>query len=212
MPAEEGETADNHAPTIASDAALSNLLLVCGSYERLLYGLKPTTDSLNPEFVFPAHITCIKTLSLSTRFLATGSTDELVKMYDIKLRKEIGTLNHHTGSITSLAFFKKSHLLTASEDGTIGLVRSSDWELLKVLKGHTGAVNSLAVHPTGKVLLSAGADCTLKTWDLTRGVMSLSTVLQDSCLQVGWSVTGSHFTLLFDSSVEIHSLAEGCFV
>lgn len=95
------------------------------------------------------------------------------------MRKEVGTLNHHTGTITSLQFFKRSHLLTSSEDGTIGLLRCSDWELLKTLKGHVGTVHSIAVHPSGKVLLSVGVDLTLKTWDLTRGYFFLKKV---SCL------------------------------
>jgi len=40
------------------------------------------------------------------------------------------------GSITSLQFQDRTHLLSASDDGTICIWRTSDWECLKILKGH----------------------------------------------------------------------------
>ena len=38
-------------------------------------------------------------------------------------------------------------------------------------------MNSVAVHPTGKVALSVGKDRTLRMWDLMRGKGSASTKL-----------------------------------
>jgi protein MAK11 len=73
------------------------------------------------------------------------------------------------GTITSLVFPTRSHLLAASEDSTISLFRTRDWALLRSLKGHSGRVNSIDVHPSGKVALSVGKDKTLKMWDLMRG-------------------------------------------
>ena len=40
------------------------------------------------------------------------------------------------GSITALEFHKDTHLVSASEDGTVAIFRTSDWECLKVLHGH----------------------------------------------------------------------------
>ena len=73
----------------------------------------------------------------------------------------------HDGTITALAPVGTSHVLSAAADGRICVWRASDFAPLKTLKGHTGAVNALAVHPLGTVLLSAGHDRTLRTWDLT---------------------------------------------
>lgn len=81
------------------------------------------------------------------------------------------------GSITYLLFPSKSHLLSASEDGTLCLFRSRDWAVLRALKGHKGPVNCVAVHPSGKVALSVGKDRTLRMWDLMRGCGSASTKL-----------------------------------
>lgn len=73
------------------------------------------------------------------------------------------------GSITSLHFPSSSHLVSTSVDGTIALFRTSDWACLKALKGHSGRVNYVDVHPTGRVALSVGKDMTLRMWDLMRG-------------------------------------------
>jgi WD40 repeat protein len=40
------------------------------------------------------------------------------------------------GSVTALRFHAQTHLLSASEDGTVAVYRTSDWECLKVLRGH----------------------------------------------------------------------------
>lgn len=86
-------------------------------------------------------------------------------------------LSFVVGSITHLEFPSRSHLLSASEDGTLCLFRARDWSVLRSLKGHKGRVNCVAVHPSGKVALSVGKDRTLRMWDLMRGKGSASTKL-----------------------------------
>jgi protein MAK11 len=46
--------------------------------------------------------------------------------------------------------------------------------VLRSLKGHKGRVNSVSVHPSGKVALSVGKDRTLYMWDLMRGKRAAS--------------------------------------
>jgi protein MAK11 len=194
-------------PTDDSNTPLpTSFKVVAGSYEKLLYGLDGTVTvddqsnlqfHLKPIFIFPAHVSCIKSVAASPhggKWLATGSADEIVKVWDLKRRKEIGGLMHHEGqhltmfrglvcdiniikkgSITHLTFLSRSHLLSASEDGTLCLFRARDWAVLRVLKGHKGRVNSVAVHPSGKVALSVGKDGALRMWDLMRGKGCAST-------------------------------------
>ena len=83
--------------------------VVAGSYEKLLYGLDGTVTSgkdsklqfeLKPTFIFPAHVSCIKAVAASPhggKWLATGSADEIIKVWDLRRRKEIGGLMHHEG-------------------------------------------------------------------------------------------------------------------
>jgi protein MAK11 len=94
----------------------SSFKLMAGSYERLLYGLEGTVSvsspdasselewTLKPIFVFPAHVSYIKTVAASPqggKWLATGSQDEIIKVWDLRRRKEIGGLMQHEGSNVS---------------------------------------------------------------------------------------------------------------
>lgn len=105
-----------------------------------------------------------------------------------------------------MAFPSSSHLLASSDDSTISLFRSSDWALLKSLKGHSGRVNHVDVHPTGRVALSVGKDQTLKMWDLMRGRGAASLPLGSEAELVKFSPRGTHFAVLYPKKVEIYSL------
>lgn len=86
---------------------------VAGSYEKLLYGIDGGVSvdeemklrfHLKPIFIFPAHVSCIKAVAASPnggKWLATGSTDEIIKVWDLKRRKEMGGLMHHEGFLPS---------------------------------------------------------------------------------------------------------------
>jgi WD40 repeat protein len=83
--------------------------VVAGSYEKLLYGFEGSFVSdgsaapelkLKPIFIFPAHVSCVKAVATSPqggKWLATGSADEIIKVWDLRRRKEIGGLMHHEG-------------------------------------------------------------------------------------------------------------------
>ena len=96
--------------------------VIVGSYEKILYGLQvdvpassppssqPSTScsssgagnevKIKPIFMFPGHISCVKAVAASPmggKWLATGGTDETVKLWDLKRRKELGGLVQHQG-------------------------------------------------------------------------------------------------------------------
>ena len=91
----------------------STFKVVVGSYEKLLYGLEGTVTvddgshkfALKPIFIFPAHISSLKNVAASPqggKWLATGSADEIVKVWDLRRRKEIGGLMQHEGRSANL--------------------------------------------------------------------------------------------------------------
>lgn len=90
--------------------------VIAGSYERLLYGLHCTLDvdgtsaggdagalqaSMEPIFQFPAHLSSVKTAAASPngRYLVTGAADDVIKLWDLRRRKEIGGLLAHESKV-----------------------------------------------------------------------------------------------------------------
>ena len=127
--------------------------------------------------MFSAHTGAIKCLAASDRYLVSGGSDEVIKIYDLKKRKDLGSLVQHNGAITSLQFYSRNHLLSASEDGTICIWRTRDWECMATMKGHKGRVNGICVHPTGKIAVSVGKDKALRLWNLMTGRKASNTKL-----------------------------------
>ncbi|KAI0540792.1 WD domain-containing protein [Xylaria digitata] len=141
--------------------------------------------------------------------LASGSSDERINVYHISVHpprrkdkdalssvaprkilenpknRELGTLLHHSSTITALSFPTRSKLISASEDSSIAVTRTRDWSLLSTIKvpkpkpqgrpsGDTAAldgtpagVNDFAVHPSMKLMISVskGERC-MRLWNL----------------------------------------------
>jgi len=141
--------------------------------------------------------------------LASGSSDERINVYHLSAHppkpkekdvlssiaprkiqensknRELGTLLHHSSTITALSFPTKSKLISVSEDSTIAVTRTRDWSLLSTIKvprpkpqgrpsGDTAAldgtpagVNDFAVHPSMKLMISVskGERC-MRLWNL----------------------------------------------
>ncbi|KAJ2633500.1 Protein mak11 [Coemansia sp. RSA 1290] len=190
----------------------NTFMAIAGTYERLLYGFEASQDeeqvTLKPQFIFPAHIGCIKAVATGGRYLASGSTDEIIRLYDLKKRVELGSLHEHKGTITALQFHGKSHLLSASEDGAICIFRTKDWEPLKVLKGHKGAVSSIAIHPSGKLALSVSQDRTLIVWNLLTGQRASRTKMPQVGEIVAWNPSGTRYIVAYATEVQVYAVGQ----
>lgn len=180
-----------------------------------------------PIFHFQAHSLSIRSMDIAKRYLVTGSNDEHIRIYDLQKRKELGTLLQHQGSITKLLFSneiddtdddndttehnhgiypthkKGKWLLSASEDGTILIWRTKDWEKFGILKGHKGAVNDLAIHPSGRVAISVGTDQTVRLWNLMTAKKASNLKLKGALTRgqtgsfIRFDSTGDHFVIGF---------------
>ena len=101
-----------------TSALPGSFIMIAGSYEKLLYGIEgsyPQAEEqeddgevnrvvkpdLTPIFIFPAHLAFVKAIAASPggKWLATGSEDEFIKVWDLRRRKEVGSLSQHTGEL-----------------------------------------------------------------------------------------------------------------
>ena len=77
-------------------------------------------------------------------------------------------LTGHGAEVSSVAFSPDGAILASgSDDRTIILWTTNDWQQQGVLTGHTDRVRRLTFDPTGDLLLSAGDDGTMRWWDVS---------------------------------------------
>lgn len=106
-------------------------------------------------------------------------------------------------TVTALAFHT-GFLFCGSERGKITIYSTGNWEEIEVLKGHKDRINSIAVHPTGKMALSVSRDKTMKLWDLKNGkIVHNKPYLQAPDLVV-WNPSGTHYAVLSDRKITVH--------
>ncbi|DAZ93717.1 TPA: hypothetical protein N0F65_009643 [Lagenidium giganteum] len=197
--------------------------IVAGTYEGLLYGWQfPTNVEANAAvppkikliFGYAAHIECIKSVALMAakngktlvQFLIIVLTGAVYCMiYNVDKRVEVGNLMEQKGSITCLEFFGNTHMLSGSADNSICIWRTSDWNCLHILGGHKGEINSIAVHPSGKLAFSVARDRTLRMWNLVKGRIAYIRRLEKEASLVVMSQTGARYALVFGSDVSVFS-------
>lgn len=145
--------------------------------------------------------------------LASGATDERINLYSVSAappavnddyptvptlagnkilenpkNRELGSLLHHSATISSLTFPSRSKLLAGAEDNTISVSKTRDWTVVSTIKapnpkvygrpsGDTAppgaapsGVNHFAVHPSMKLMLSVGkGEKCMRLWNLVTG-------------------------------------------
>ncbi len=108
---------------------------------------------------------------------------ELMDMIEDTLKQETpaddfvaGVMEMVDGAtVWSLAFSPDGRTLaSASSDKTVKLWDARSGELLRVLEGHSRAVDEVLFSPDGKTIASASRDKTLKLWDSQSGALKLT--------------------------------------
>ncbi|KAK7083010.1 p21-activated protein kinase-interacting protein 1-like protein [Halocaridina rubra] len=188
--------------------------IVLGTNEEYIlgYSLHIEKDGkviLHQDFADHSHIGSVRQVAIGGQFLASGGTDEHIKVFDIENQKEVGTLMEHEGTVTYLGFFKsnKLYLFSASEDGKICIFNSNNWQCEKTLKGHKGGVVSVSIHPSGKIALSLGRDKKLRTWNLIKGRKAYITHIDSIASIVHWSPSAENFVIVKGSFVDLYDVA-----
>lgn len=83
--------------------------------------------------------------------------------------KPLKILSKHDGGVTALAFSPDGKtMISGSEDKTIILWNTINWENSKPLTGHTNAINSISFLSSGSRFYSGG-DYTVRSWNM-RGI------------------------------------------
>lgn len=194
--------------------------VVVGTYEQYLLGYQVRNIvneyKMEKSFAMRSHSASVRCVANAKHHLASGGADDSVYLYDMRYRVESGRLMHHNDTVNSIEFTPEgSHIFTCSNDGSIAAIRCGNWQIEKHWqKAHKGsAVNALAIHPTGKLALSTGADGILRTWNLIKGRQVYATNLvprlrldAKSVAVVKWSPSGEKYLLAVNQRIDVYSV------
>lgn len=101
-------------------------------------------------------------------FTGSGGGDKTVRMWDIVRGSAVRMFTGHVGNITALACAPSGHIIASADDrGEVILWSLSTGRLIKRMRGHgRGGIWSLDWSVGSTVLVSGGADGTVRVWDV----------------------------------------------
>lgn len=105
----------------------------------------------------------------NSSYVFTASCDKTVRMWALNNGNPVRMFTGHTSMITALACSRNGKILASADDtGVILLWDLGPGRLLKKMRGHgKGGIWSLSWSAESTVLVSGGADCTVRAWDVT---------------------------------------------
>ncbi|MFX1507206.1 MAG: hypothetical protein ACFFDC_14085 [Promethearchaeota archaeon] len=100
--------------------------------------------------------------------LASASSDNLIKLWNISNGQLIRDLHGHVGSVYSLAFDPEGKILASSSyDTNVLLWNITNGEMLTNYSEHSAAVWCVDFSPDGKILASGSNDNSIKLWNIS---------------------------------------------
>ncbi|CUM67860.1 uncharacterized protein PRCAT00005569001 [Priceomyces carsonii] len=110
------------------------------------------------------HTGGVKTLVFDSQKLITGGLDSTIKVWNYHTGQCISTYRGHDDAVLSVDFSNKT-IVSGSADQTIK-VWHVDSRTCFTLRGHSGFVNCVKIHPASNTVFSASDDSFARMWDL----------------------------------------------
>jgi transcription initiation factor TFIID subunit 5 len=129
-----------------------------------------STDHIEPLRIYVGHDNDVDCVSFhpNNLYVFTGSCDRTVRMWHISGGNCLRLFTGHTGNVTAIACSPDGKTLASADDaGNIVLWNLETGRRKKRMRGHAkGGIWSLSWSVESSVLVSAGADKTVRVWDV----------------------------------------------
>ena len=97
--------------------------------------------------------------------VATCDADGIVKLWDIRMVQELGTIEAGQHPVNKLTMDRSGRrIVAASDDGSLKVLSTDDMSLLTELPAHDKAVQCVQFSPNDSYLVSGSSDATFKVW------------------------------------------------
>jgi WD40 repeat protein len=108
--------------------------------------------------------------SSDSRYLASGSGDNTIKIWEVAKGKELRTLTGHSSGVYSVVYSPDGrYLASGSGDNTIKIWEVAKEKELRTLTGHSSRSLSVVYSPDSRYLASGSIDNTIKIWEVATG-------------------------------------------
>ncbi|MBV6341484.1 hypothetical protein [Candidatus Magnetobacterium casense] len=131
-------------------------------------------------FLQVGHAGSVNSISYSPdgRFIASGSGDKTVKIWDASTGALILTLSGHTDFVRSVSYSPDGRFIASgSGDNTVKIWNASTGGLIWTLAGHTNSVSSVSYSPDGRFIASGSGDNTIRIADANTGSLTMTIAL-----------------------------------
>ncbi|AKE64099.1 tolB protein precursor, periplasmic protein [Microcystis aeruginosa NIES-2549] len=148
--------------------------------------------------------------SPDSRYLASGGSDNTIKIWEVATGKQLRTLTGHSRGVESVVYSPDGrYLASGSADKTIKIWEVATGKQLRTLTGHSSGVLSVVYSPDGRYLASGSWDNTIKIWEVaTERELRTLTGHSSGVLSVVYSPDGRYLASgSWDNTIKIWEVA-----
>ncbi len=197
-------------------------LVLCLSYGSVYSQKKlPEIDwdgmgrNAHVELAFQSgHTDGVQSVAFSSdgRFVASGSGDTTIKLWQVSDGKLLRTLEGHKSTVNCVAFSPDGRIIASgSHDATIKLWQASNGKLLRTLESHKDCIENIAFSLDGRIIASGSGDKTINLWQASDGKLLRTLEGHKSIVKsVAFSPDGSIIASgSYDTTIKLWQVSDG---
>jgi WD40 repeat protein len=159
-------------------------------------------------YTYHGHTNRVTTVAWSPdgKYIATGSANNTVRMWDATTGAQVFVYRGHQGSVNALAWSPDGReIASGAADNTVQILETATGKRWFTYRGHSNTVSAVSWSPDGKFIASGSWDKTVQVWNAASGALlytydgynvkaaranPASGVLPDLIFAVAWSHNG----------------------